>query len=215
MTSRGSDETGKKAEFDRLMTAANVYRRRGDYAHATVSVRQALAILPDDLDAREFAADMIYAHGDVAKASEHYKAILEADPGRASAEEKYAKTVIELAEADRQRELIAEMIENPSKRPAIAARNPTIAALLSIAPGFGHIYCGQYALGVALFVGWVLAWALFFVTLNPGTESVTRKLTGPAAAFLCLAGAVHLYAIISSAREAEKTKRGNDPSEPD
>jgi len=218
MTTQDSGEAGKKAEFDRLMTAATVYRRRGDYAHATISVKQALALFPDSIDAREFAADMLYAHGDVKRASEHYKAILEAEPGRASAEAKYAKAILELAEADRQRELVKEMLENPAKRPAIPPRNPTVAALLSIAPGFGHIYCGQYLMGVGLFAGWVLAWLLFFATLDSSAGvSVVKKLTAPAAAFGCLAAAVHIYSIIGSAREAEKSKRGmgTDPSEPE
>ena len=215
MTSQNLDQAAKRAEFDKLMTAATVFRRRGDYAQATESVRQALALLPDNLDAREFAADMISAHGDVRKASEYYKAILEIEPGRASAEAKYAKAILELAEADRQGWLVQEMLENPSKRPVIAPKNPTIAALLSIAPGFGHVYCGQYLTGGGLFVGWVLAWMLFMFTLDSSTVSMVNRVTGPAAAFGCLAGAIHIYAIISSAREADKSKRGSDPSEPE
>src|SRR5450759_4255915 len=109
MSSQDLDQAHKKAEFDRLMTAATVYRKRGDYAQATQAVKQALQILPDNIDAREFAADMINAHGDVQKASEHYKAILETEPGRASAEAKYAKAILELAEAERQRELVQYM----------------------------------------------------------------------------------------------------------
>jgi tetratricopeptide (TPR) repeat protein len=218
LTSQESGEAGKKAEFERLMTAAAVYRRRGDYGHATMSVKQALALFPDNIDAREFAADMLYAHGDVKRASEHYKAILETEPARASAEAKYARAILELAEADRQRELVKEMVENPAKRPTMPPRNPTVAALLSIAPGFGHIYCGQYLTGAGLFAGWVLAWLLFFATLDSSAGiSVVNKLTAPAAVFGCLAAAVHIYSIIGSAREAEKSKRGGgrDLSEPE
>jgi tetratricopeptide (TPR) repeat protein len=216
LTSQNLDQAAKRAEFDKLMTAATVHRRRGDYAQATESVRQALVILPDNLDAREFAADMILAHGDVQKASEHYKAILEAEPGRASVEAKYAKAILELAEGDRQRGLVQEMLENPSKRPSLPPRSSTIAALLSIAPGFGHVYSGQYATGGALFVGWVLAWMLFLFTLDSSTGvSVVNRITGPSAAFACLACAIHIYAIVSSAREADRTTRGRDPSEPE
>jgi len=210
------DQAAKKADFDRLMTAAGVHRRRGDYARATESVRQALAIFPDDLDAREFAADMIFAHGDVRKALEHYKAILEIEPGRASVEAKYAKAVLELAEADRQRALVREMLENPMKRPHAPPRNPAIAAMLSIAPGFGHVYVGRYLTGIVLLVGWVLAWMLFAFTLDSSAGvSAVNRITTSAAAFACLACAIHIYAIISSAREADNTKRGRDPSEPE
>ena len=211
MDSHNTDAAATKAEFDRLMTAATVYRRRGDYAQATQAVKQALQILPDNIDAREFAADMIYAHGDVQKASEHYKAILETEPGLASAEAKYAKAILELAEAERQRELVKLMIDNPAKQSRTAPRNPAVAALLSIAPGFGHIYCGLYVTGMALFGGWVLAWLLFFATLSPSVGvQITHKLTAPSVAFGCIAAALHIYALMSAAQQAEKTKSGKD-----
>jgi len=219
MTPQNLDEATKKVEFDRLMTAATVYRRRGDYAQATQAIRQALQLFPENLDAREFAADMIYAHGDVSKAAEHYKSLLEADPKRASVEAKYAKAVLEMAEGKRQQDLIKDMVENPNKYHAQGPRKPTIAAVLSIAPGFGHIYCGQYAVGMGIFGGWILAWLLFFATLNPSVGvQVTQKLTGPAALFMCIAGGLHIYAVTGAASLAErlrKGKGGKDPSEPE
>lgn len=216
MTFQDLDQTAKRAEFDKLMIAANVHRRRGDYARATESIRQALAIFPDDLDAREFAADMILAHGDVRKAMEHYKAILEIEPTRASVEAKYAKTVLELAEADRQRTLVQQMLTNPTRQSCVPPRNPAVAALLSIAPGFGHVYVGQYLTGLVLLVGWVLAWMLFMFTLDSSAGvSTVNRVTASSAAFACLACAIHIYAIISSARAAENTKHGRHPSEPE
>lgn len=217
MTSQDLDQARKKAEFDRLMTAATVHRRRGDYAQATQSVKQALQLLPDDLDAREFAADMIHAHGDVQRASEYYKSILEADPGRVSAEQKFAKAVVELAEAERQRELIKLMVENPGKFRAIQPKSPNIAALLSIAPGFGHIYCGNYMMGMAIFGTWILACVLFLITLNP-TAHIAQRVTTASAVFACIAGAVHIYALLTAPQQAEKLKSGKtakDPSEPE
>ncbi|NLN76076.1 MAG: tetratricopeptide repeat protein [Armatimonadetes bacterium] len=198
------DAAANRAEFDRLMTAASVYRRRGDYAAATKSVQQALKLFPDNLDAQEFAADMIYAHGDIQKAADYYKAIMDIDPGRSSAETKYAKAILEIAEGQRQRELVQYMLDNPGKT-SVERRNPTIAALLSIAPGFGHIYCGLYTLGIALFCSWVLAWMLFFWMLGE-SEGVafTSKLTASSTAFACIAAAVHIYALIGAAQQAEK-----------
>jgi tetratricopeptide (TPR) repeat protein len=219
MTSQDLDQSKKKAEFDRLMTAATVYRRRGDYAQATQTVKQALTILPDNIDGREFAADMIYAHGDVQKASEHYKAILEIEPGRASAEAKYAKAILELAEAQRQQDLIKYMLENPGKSQTMQHRNPAVAAMLSIAPGFGHIYCGLYVMGMALFCGWVFAWLLFFWTLGDSVGGqITQKLTASSTAFACIAAALHIYALVNAAQQAEKVnsgKNGKSLSEPE
>lgn len=219
MTSQNLDEVSKRTEFDRLMTAANVFRRRGDYGQATASVKQALQLFPDNLDAQEFAADMIYAHGDVEKASEYYKAILEADVLRVSAEEKYAKAILDLAEGKRQQGLLKERLENPEKYRSQHTRKPTIAALLSIAPGFGQIYCGHYYKGMGLFGGWVLAWLFFFATLNPSVGvQATQKLSAASLMFGCVAAALHIYSIVSAAGEAEKLgkgKNGKDPSEPE
>ena len=202
------DAVGDRSEFGRLMTAARVYRRRDDYAAATKAVQQALQIMPNDLDAQEFAADMIYAHGDLQKAIDYYKLILQADPKRASAETKYAKAVLELAEGHRQRELVQQMLDNPVK-PHVSRRNPAIAAMLSIAPGFGHIYCGLYTVGIALFCGWVFAWMLFFWTLGESVGvQITSRLTAASTAFACIAAALHIYALVSAAQHAERINSG-------
>ena len=56
----------KKAEFDRLMTAATVFRRRGDYGQATISIKKALdraGLTIEDIDVVElneaFAAQVL------------------------------------------------------------------------------------------------------------------------------------------------------------
>ncbi len=214
MSAQNLDATAK-AEFDRLMTAASVHRRRGDYAAATQSIKQALEMNPHDVEAREFAADMIYAHGDIEKAAEHYKAILQIEPKRASAEEKYARAVIEISEAERQKDLVKLMLENPGKYRTMNAKNSTIAVLFSMAPGFGHIYCGQYTVGIGIFVAWMVSCLLFLFTLNPG-ENVTQKMTMTSAVFGCVAASLHIYALLSAAQQAEKTrtKDGQTPPEP-
>lgn len=215
MTSHELGEATKKAEFDRLMTAATVFRRRGDYGQATQTIKQALQIFPEDIAAREFAADMIYAHGNVEKAAEHYKSILEAEPGRASAEEKYAKAILELSEGERQRGLVKLMVENPGKFRPIQPKNAGIAVLLTLAPGLGHIYCGQYVKGIAIFGVWLLACVLFMFSLDPGA-GVAQRVTTASAISACVAGSIQIYALLSAAQDAEKTKSGKDkdPSEP-
>jgi tetratricopeptide (TPR) repeat protein len=205
----------KKAEFDRLLTAATVFRRRGDYVQATQTIKQALAISPDDITAREFAADMLYAHGDLELAAEHYKSILEAEPGRPSAEEKYAKAILELAEGQRQRELIQLMVENPGKFRPIQQKNSALAVLLTIAPGLGHMYCGQYVQGIVIFVVWVLACVFFAFSLDTAASAIQR-VTTTSVIFACLAGSIHIYALLGAAQAADKTRSGKDkdPSEP-
>lgn len=215
MNPQNTDNATAKAEFNRLLTAATVFRRRGDYGQATQAIKQALALFPDDIAAREFAADMLYAHGDVGKAAEHYKSILEAEPGRASAEEKYAKAILEIAEAERQKELLQLMVENPGKFRPLQPKSATLAVILSAAPGLGHIYCGKYVTGIGIFAGWLLACVLFLFSLDPGAASTQRVTTG-AVLFACVAASVHIYALLSAANTAEKIKDGNskDPTEP-
>lgn len=215
MTSHELGDATKKAEFDRLMTAATVFRRRGDYGQATLTVKQALQICPEDLAAREFAADMIYAHGDLEKAAEHYKAILEIEPSRTSAEEKYAKAVLEMSEGQRQKELSKLMLENPTKFRPVQPKNPGLAVLLTIAPGLGHIYCGELARGLGIFGIWLVSCMLFMFTLDPGASSVQRVTTS-SVVFACIAGSIQIYALLSAAQAAEKTKsdKDKDPSEP-
>ncbi len=198
----------KKAEFDRLMTAATVFRRRGDYGQATISIKKALDLFPEDIAAREFAADMIYAHGDVKTAAEHYKSILEAEPGRASVEEKYGKAILEISEADRQKELMRLMVENPGQFRPVQPKSAALAVLLTIAPGLGHLYCGEYVRGIGIFISWMLSCVLFLFTLDPGASSLQRVTTA-SVAFACLAGTIHIYALLGAAQAAEKT-RGKD-----
>ena len=93
------------------------------------------------MDAREFAADLLFARGEIVKASKHYKSLFSKEAPRASAEEKYAKAIIQISEGKRQLDLIAHYKENPRKT-FTPKRNPIIAAALSMAPGFGQVYNG-------------------------------------------------------------------------
>ncbi len=208
-----TDDPKTKAEFDRAMTAANVFRLRGDYAQAAKSVQQALALRPTDLEARELAADIIYAHGDIARAAEHYKSILEDDPTRASAEEKYAKAILDVAEGQRQQQLLKDMLEHPKQHRA-QARNSTLAALLSIAPGFGQVYCAHYVKGMIIFVAWALSWVLSLALVGPAGRNVLDCLTAGTIFFGCLATSIHLYAVVDAASCAEKTRGDKSLTEP-
>ena len=165
MADQNADDVRKQAEYERLMHLAHVNRMRGDYAQAAVQIKQALELRPDDLDAREFAADILFARGELEKAAEHYKAIHEADPSRASAEEKFAKATLQIAEGKRQKDLLRMMIEDPTafrSQYQPPPRRPVVAAILSGIPGLGHVYCGQLVKGIVIFAGSALCWLLFF-----------------------------------------------------
>ena len=46
-TNQDLDHVKKQADFDRLLTAAHVHRRRGDYGEAERTIAQALELQPD------------------------------------------------------------------------------------------------------------------------------------------------------------------------
>jgi tetratricopeptide (TPR) repeat protein len=224
------DDSKTRPELERLITAAHVYRRRGDYDKAQELIDQALEISPSDLEVREFAADIIYARGNLEKAAEQYKQIAHEDNSRASAEEKYARAIVQIAEAHRQRELLKEMLENPSRFRA-PSRSALIAGLLSLAPGFGHVYCNQLIKGIVLFLGAMLSWLLFYafapnipykglsdqiagtITTSERVSYFLTHLSAPAILFACIALFVHIYAIVDAPVIASKTREKREAAE--
>ena len=216
------EDVKKHSEFERLITAAHVYRRRGEYSQAEQTIREALDISPSDTEAREFAADMLFARGELEEAAEEYKRISEQDESRPSAEEKYATAILQIAEGKRQQELLKEMLENPAKFRA-PARSPLLAALISTAPGFGHLYCGQLVKGVVLFVGAMFFWLLFYAFSPPVNTSLgvqeriyafATNMSVPALFFLCVAIFMHIYAFVDAAVLADSTRQNAEASNP-
>ena len=212
MAAQDPDEIRKRADFERLLTAARISRRRGDYAAAFRDVAAALELFPSDLDAREFAADLFFARGELQKAADAYAAILKEDKSRASAEESFAKVTLQLAEANRQRHLLQDMLEHP-ERHQMPPRNPVAAAVLSGIPGLGHIYCGEMVKGLVLFGISAISWLLFYA-LRPVVDfyppemrikMFVQQISALAVLFLILAVIVQVYAIVNAAVVAERT----------
>ncbi|MCL4500073.1 MAG: tetratricopeptide repeat protein [Chloroflexi bacterium] len=213
MNPQDLDDIRKQAEFDRFMSAARVERMRGDYTRAAASVQQALKIWPEDPGAREFAADVLLALGQLEKATEVYKELFQEDATRASAEEKYAKVTLQVAEGKRQKELLLHVADHPAKF-APAPRSPLIAALLSSAPGFGQIYCGQFVKGVVLFVVSMISWFFFYLS-SPDVSNVPeqmrmatfiKNMNPLAVIFACIAVSLQVYAFVDAPVYASKLR---------
>lgn len=206
------------AEFERLMTLAQINRRRGDYTQALEQTRQALALWPDSLDAQELAADILYAQGKWEESLDRYKAIKEKDPSRASAEEKFARVTLQIAEGKRQQELMKQVLENPGAF-RLPKRNPAVAAVLSGIAGLGHVYCGNLRKGAILFAATTLSW-LVFLSLTPPVAAYpsaadrivrfTQDMGVMAWVFLLLALVLQMYAIVNAAMTAEKMNSSQD-----
>ena len=223
------EDVRKQAELERLMTAARVHRRRGDYEQAEQTIKRALEIDESNADAREFAADILFAKGALEVAAEEYKRLFTEDKARISAEEKYARAIVQIAESKRQKELLREMLEHPSSF-RVPTRQPIYAALLSLAPGLGHAYCGRVIKGVVLFVATVLSWWLF--SMLAGTvddsglsdrvrESITLArrvnvfLTPGTLFFGCIAVFLHIYALIDAPILAGKLREREGEDHPE
>lgn len=218
MTSQNIPNPATAAEFDRLFTLAQINRRRGDYAQAAEQVAQALALWPDNLDAQELAADILYAQGKWEESLGRYKAIRDKDPTRASAEEKFARVTLQIAEGQRQQELMKQILENPEAyRPP--RRNPVAAAVLSGIAGLGHVYCGNLRKGAILFAATTLSW-LIFLSLTPPIAAYpsaadrivrfTQDMGVMAWVFVLLALLLQMYAIVDAAVTAERMNSGQN-----
>ncbi len=207
----------KQAEFDRLMNLAHINRRRGEYKQANALLGLAFELIPGSLEARELAADLLYAAGKWPEAAEAYKTIFQEDSSRTAAEEKYAKVLLQIAEGNRQQELIKDMLEHPEMH-RLPDRSPWAAALLSGLPGFGHVYCGQVVKGVVLLLITAICWLLFLV-MRPNVSALpdpdqrilrfTQDLDPLAVIFLLIALGTHTYAIVNAAVTADKLNARN------
>lgn len=201
----------KRAEFDRLMNLARLNRMRGEYKQAHEQLSQAFELFPEDLDAREFAADLLYAHGKWPESAQAYKEILEDDNTRAAVEEKYAKVLLQIAEGLRQQDMIKDMLEHPQAY-SLPDRSPGIAALLAGIPGLGHVYCGEAIKGGVILAITSISWLLFLllrpeVGFYPPEQRISRfaqEMSAGAVIFLLLAITVHAYAIVNAAVTADR-----------
>lgn len=221
MNPQNLDELKKKSEFDRLLTSARVYRMRGDYTQARHLIRQALDMYPADLDAREFAADLLYAAGKLEAAAEEYKSIFDEDNKRVLAEEKFAKATLQIAEGKRQQELLKQMADDPAAFraqhtvPGYANKSTLMAIILSSAPGFGQIYCGKLVKGISIFIGCVLSWLLFLAT-RPNTtnaQDFLREISSTAVLSICIAIMLQVYALVDAVVLVEKNQKDSDTND--
>jgi tetratricopeptide (TPR) repeat protein len=198
-------------EFERKMTLARVHRQRGDYAKAQEVILELLQERPDDLDVKEFAADLLFARGELEKALKHYKALFSPECPRPSAEEKYARTILAISEGQRQRKLLEEQLVNP-RRAVERKRSALTAGLVSIAPGFGQIYLGKFVRGAVFFGVTMLGWLIFSrlapdVSIYPTSERTTQfflRMSPAAYLFAVIAIVMHLYAFLDTVFAAGK-----------
>jgi hypothetical protein len=193
--------TQERMEADRLLTSANIARRRGNFAEAERLCAEAIQLMPRDAAALEIYGDVLQGVGRVDDALYAYQRATEADSKRRSAEKKYAEL------------MLLQNREIDLLRQEYIPRNPNVAVLLSaVGPGTGQIYNGDLLKGVviaALFVMFI--YTIFFTPYGlPHTRAGI-----PTSLVLSIVGAcaVYIFAIVDanlSARRGKIPKSGWD-----
>lgn len=186
----------EKEKADHLLIRANVARRRGQYREAEQACREAIELTPSDAVALELYGDILQSCGRVDDALYAYEQAKKADPGRTTAEKKYAE--LRLMQ-DREVELL---------RREYIPRNPKVAVLFTaLFPGGGQLYNGEAAKGLLIAVT-MLILVLILGWTPLGFPSVEEKgVTLWLVLFTLLALAVYIYAIVDANIGAGRSSR--------
>lgn len=211
------EEIKRNAEIDKLLSTANVHRMRGQFIEAEDTYKQALELAPDRLDIMELVADMLQARGQLDAAAAEYRKILGHEPGRVSAETKYARVVLEIGTREQAKLIAQEMIDNPGKR--TAPRNPLLAAILSVAvPGLGQLYTREFAKGAIILGAFLLSVVILALSpmetanifnnlralVNPVGSRGNLPVGGLVILASCVLAFIYIYAVIDAPITAAK-----------
>ncbi len=187
--------TQERIDADRLLTGANISRRRGLFKQAEKECLEAIQLVPADAAALELLGDILQSVGRVDDATYAYGRAMEADSSRKTAEKKYAEL------------MLAQNREIEILRQEFIPRNPSVAVLLSgVLPGAGQMYNGEtikglIALGVTLGILAAIFWSPY--GLPHSQNGIPNSLVTLLIAF-CV---VYLYAVIDAKIGASRGKR--------
>jgi len=151
------EDIQRKATLDRLLSAANAHRIRGDLLAAEDSCREALQIDPDNLPAGEMLGDFLHECGKLEEAREQYHKLLDRDNSLAGIERKYAKVALEIGRRAEERRSVELALITPEDKEE-TRRNAAVAMILSAAaPGVGQMYNGEYSKGAIILGAFLLS----------------------------------------------------------
>ena len=168
-----AEEVRRKVETDRLLSLANASRVKGDLLAAEDACRQALEIDAENTDAIELLGDVLHGLGKLDDALCEYRKAIEKKSPLPNIERKYAKTALDIANREREKEMVQRAFENPPNT-STAHRNAAIAMLLSaVAPGVGQIYNGEVLKG-AILVGTSLS-SIIVTAVSPGVSLFIKQ----------------------------------------
>jgi len=163
------DDVRKRATVDRLMSAANAHRLRGDLLAAEDTCREALQVDPDNAGVGELLGDVLEGLGRLEDARAQYHTMLERDPGLASVERKFARVALEMDERARERLAVQNALSKPEDTQAMRRSAGIALALSFAAPGVGQIYCGEVVKGVIVLGSFLFSLTVMAVSGDTAT----------------------------------------------
>jgi len=148
---KSSNEAYKnKIKFNEYLKMSQAAFANKNYDISAENIKKALEIFPDNLDAREIAADILWIKGNVSSASLEYKSIFDSDNTRIKVEEKYAKTVLSLYD---KKQKIQSMEDLLNKKEKINNKTSTGKVFLSaIIPGLSAMLDENFVKGIIIFL---------------------------------------------------------------
>jgi len=175
-----------RIEADRLLTSANIARRRNKFGEAETLCKQAIELVPGDAAALELYGDVLQSTGRVDDAVIAYQRASEIDPARTSAERKYGDLVL------RQDRSIAMI------RDEYVPGNAHVAVLLSaVLPGAGQVYNGQALKGLVTAAAFLSV--LYVIFYSPyGLPHQRDGVSTSLAMSIVVAGLVYIYAVVDA-----------------
>ncbi len=208
----------RERELELLLAKANLHRLRGQPLEAQDTCRRALELNPKDVLIREMLGDSLYDAGKLQAALAEYRTALDYAPGKDSLEKKFARTTLDIAEAERAKVMAQDMLQNPGKYQVTRERSQVVAFVSALVPGLGQLYNGELtkaALIFGTFVIFLLSWAFLQPPYprNVNTLQMFVYVTSPA---VLVTGVVfflaYIYGLADALVTAGKTTKKPAPA---
>jgi len=208
-------------ELDRLLVEMHVRLRQEQYGEVKERLARAKALAPDHPAVLEIEGDLAFAQGRYKQAETLFKAALQADPGNARVEEKFATALLKVQMPGFSVNQIPDDVDSFwSNR---VPRNPVVSGILSaVVPGLGQFHNGDWAKGGVLVLIDLLVYSQIiyavYKTLQavkdqnlslPYSDIVDRALHGVNIFLLLLLAAAIIYGVVDAVLVARQTRESS------
>ncbi|MBI2301889.1 MAG: hypothetical protein HYU66_23545 [Armatimonadetes bacterium] len=189
---------------ERALSAAALYRRRGDTEAAWRALDDALAVDPDSAGVFALMGELNLDAEEWAAAAQCFRRALELQPELAAAEVGLGRASVGLEG------IAGEAAGDEPDARVLARRKPETAFASSLViPGLGQMYAGVVGRGAAFFVGALPFWALAAAQFTAHLDALMHPAQdAPGLWGLVLAAVYHLAAACDAWRVLSRLKAG-------